>query len=175
MKRTIITAVLTIVGMIVILLIFIYSGIYNVSQTSPHSSMVRWMITTTKNRSIDARLHDITVPALNNNSMIIAGFKHYDEMCVTCHGAPGEEMDELTKGFTPKPPKLFEHAKDLEPKEVFWVVKNGIKYTAMPAFGPTHTDKEVWNIVAFLKNKLSDMSPEEYKQWHQQYGSEHEE
>ena len=175
MKRTIVTVVLTIVGVIVILLIFIYSGIYNVSQLSPHNSMVRWMINTTKDRSIDTRLNSITVPALDNNTMMIAGFKHYDEMCVKCHGAPGEEMDELTKGLTPKPPKLFEHATDLEPKEAFWVVKNGIKYTAIPAFAPTHSDKDIWNIVAFLKNKLPKMSPDEYKQWHQQYGSEHDE
>ncbi len=173
MKRTIITVVLTLVTVAVIIFIFIYSGIYNVGQLSPHNSVVRWMINTTKDRSVHSRIEDIKVPPLNDNTMIVAGFKHYNEMCVTCHGAPGEEMDELTKGLTPKPPKLFEHAKELEPKEIYWVVKNGIKYTAMPAFAPTHSEQDIWNIIAFLKNKLSTMSPDEYKQWKQQYPSGH--
>lgn len=175
MKRTIITVVLTLVTVAVIILIFIYSGIYNVSQLSPHNSVVRWMINTAKDRSVRSRIEDIKVPTLNDSTMIVAGFKHYNEMCVTCHGAPGEEMDELTKGLTPKPPKLFEHAKELEPNEAFWIVKNGIKYTAMPAFAPTHTEKDIWNIVAFLKNKLGTMSPAEYKQWQQQFAEEHHE
>ena len=175
MKKTIITVVLTLAGIVILLLTFIYSGIYNVSQLAPHNNVVRWMINKTKDRSIATRTDDIKVPALNNNSMITAGFKHYDEMCVKCHGAPGEEMDELAKGLTPDPPKLSEHTKEMEPQEAFWVIKNGIKYTAMPAFGPTHSDKDIWNIVAFLKNKLPNMSSEEYKQWQQQYSSEHEE
>lgn len=174
-KKILLTVALTLAGMIVILLIFIYSGIYNVSQLSPHNSVVQWMINTTKDRSIATRTDDIKVPSLNDNSMQIAGFKHYSEMCVTCHGAPGKKMDELTKGLTPKPPKLFEHANNMEPQELYWVVKNGIKYTAMPAFGTTHSEQDIWNIVAFLKNKLPNMSPEEYKQWNQQYASQKDE
>ncbi len=174
MKKTVITVLLTMAGSAVVFLIFIYSGIYNVSQLAPHNSLVRWMINKTKDRSIDSRIDDIKLPALSDNTMIVAGFKHYNEMCVKCHGAPGEEMNEMTKGLTPEPPKLFEHGKKMEPNEAFWVIKNGIKYTAMPAFGPTHSDQDIWNIVAFLKNKLTNMSPEEYKQWEQQYGTKHE-
>ncbi len=175
MKKTILIIVLTIVAINVILLLFIYSGIYNVSQLAEHNSLMRWMINTTKDRSIDSRTDDIKVPPLKDSAMFVSGFKHYNEMCVKCHGAPGEEMGELTKALTPKPPKLFEHAKELKPNEVFWVVKNGIKYTAMPAFAPTHSDEDIWNIVAFLKNKLVNMSPDEYKQWKQQYPSDHQE
>lgn len=175
MKRTLITVGLTLATVAVILLIFVYSGIYNVSQLAPHNPLVKWIINTTRDRSVDSRIDDIKVPSLDNPSMMIDGFKDYSSMCVKCHGAPGEEMGELTKGLTPKPPKLFEHAKELKPNEVFWVAKNGIKFTAMPAFGPTHSDQEIWNIVAFVKNKLTNMSAEEYKQWKQQYPSGHKE
>lgn len=173
MKKKILIIALTVVIMNVIFLLFIFSGIYNVSQLSPHNSLVRWMINKTKDRSIHSRIEDIKVPPLNDCAMEVSGFKNYSAMCMKCHGAPGEEMGELTQGLTPKPPRLFEHAKELEPNEAFWVVKNGIKFTAMPAFGPTHSDEDIWNIVAFLKNKLVNMSPDEYKQWKQQYPSNH--
>jgi mono/diheme cytochrome c family protein len=35
--------------------------------------------------------------------------------------------------------------------------------SAMPAFGPTHKDEELWAIVAFLK-RLPDLTPEEYRE-----------
>lgn len=157
----------------VVLLLFVFSGLYNVSQLAPHNRVVRWIINKTKDRSIGSRAENIRVPPLDDNAMVVSGFKDYSAMCVKCHGAPGEEMGELTKGLTPKPPKLFEYVKELEPNEVFWTVKNGIKFTAMPAFGPTHSDEDIWNIVAFLKNRLVKMSPAEYKQWKQQYPADH--
>jgi cytochrome c553 len=37
------------------------------------------------------------------------------------------------------------------PRELFWIVKNGLKYTGMPAWVAPHRDDEVWAIVAFLR------------------------
>lgn len=164
MKKNLTIVAATVVALLLLFLLFIYSGIYNVSQTAEHNPLVRWAINTTKERSVHSRADDINVPSLNDTAMIQAGFVHYNTMCVACHGKPGSNLSELAKGLTPQPPQLFEHAGDEEAGELFWVIKNGIKFTAMPAFGPTHTDKDIWNIVAFLKSK-SGMSAAEFSQW----------
>jgi hypothetical protein len=39
--------------------------------------------------------------------------------------------------------------------------------TGMPAWGVTHSDEEIWSIVAFLQ-KLSDMSYDEYNRLSQE-------
>ncbi len=49
------------------------------------------------------------------------------------------------------------------------MVKNGIKMTGMPAFGVTHTDDEVWAIVAFAR-KMGKLSPQQYQAMVQQAG-----
>ena len=72
-------------------------------------------------------------------------------MCEECHGAPGVERSEMGKGLYPRGPKLLWAAKEDSPSELFWITKNGIKMTGMPAFGPTHSDEEIWAIVAFVK------------------------
>jgi cytochrome c553 len=36
-------------------------------------------------------------------------------------------------------------------RELFWIVKNGLKYTGMPAWVAPHRDDEIWAIVAFLR------------------------
>ena len=49
-------------------------------------------------------------------------------------------------------------------KNVFWIIKNGIKMTGMPAFASTHDDKAIWAITAFMLNKMNSLSPEEYRE-----------
>jgi mono/diheme cytochrome c family protein len=51
----------------------------------------------------------------------------------------------------------------VDPRQAFWVIKHGIKMSAMPAWGLSHDDATIWSIVAFLK-KLPDMTPEQYKE-----------
>lgn len=52
--------------------------------------------------------------------------------------------------------------KELSEAELYWIVRNGIKMTGMPAFGPTHEDQELWAIVAFWK-RMTQMEPKEYE------------
>lgn len=169
MKKIILTVIITIAILIGIFVIYIYSGVYNVSQLVPHNGITKWVVTTTMHRSINARDKKIKVPPMNDTAMLTEGFSHYNEMCSTCHGGPGIEPDELAKGLYPKPPKFYKSNDLPDTTEAFWIIKNGIKYTAMPAFGPTHSDQKIWAITDFLLNKLNKMSPEEYQQWKIKY------
>jgi mono/diheme cytochrome c family protein len=83
-------------------------------------------------------------------------------MCATCHGAPGKEPEELARGLNPPAPDLAHSTVDLSPSEMFLIVKNGIKMTGMPAWGPTHSDSTIWAMVAFLQ-RLQTLTPETYK------------
>ncbi len=64
--------------------------------------------------------------------------------------APGQEPEAAGQGLNPKPPDLAESAARMTPAELFWVTKNGIKMTGMPAWGATHDDASIWPVVAFL-------------------------
>src|SRR3546814_2741987 len=75
---------------------------------------------------------------------------------------PGVEPTEMSQGLYPQAPVLAEHH-DLTPAQQFWIIKHGIKMTAMPAWGKTHPDPLIWDMVAFVR-KLTGMSPTEYKQ-----------
>ena len=155
-------AVLILAVLIAGSIIFIYSGLYNVSAINEETGLMRLILNTTSDNSVEHYSKNISVPDLNDSLMIKEGFEHYNEMCVSCHGAPGKEETELSKGLNPPPPYLVEHAKEMDPQELFWITKNGIKMTGMPAWGKTHSDKKIWAIVAFMK-KLPDISAEEYK------------
>jgi hypothetical protein len=83
-------------------------------------------------------------------------------MCATCHGAPGLERSEIGKGMNPRPPDLADVAAEWTDRELFWITSNGIKLAGMPGFGLTHSDGEIWGIVAFLR-RLENMSAAEYR------------
>ncbi len=169
MKKVIVTVILTLVALIAISVIYIYSGAYNVSQLEHHNAITKWAINTTKHHSIDAHDADIKVPPMNDAAMLQEGFSHYNGMCVSCHGAPGIEPGELAKGLYPKPPKFYKSNDMPDTNEAFWIIKYGIKYTSMPSYAPTHSDQEIWAITDFLLNKLNKMTPEEYQQWKVKY------
>jgi mono/diheme cytochrome c family protein len=155
-------ALLALVILIVGSIIFIYSGLYNVSAINKETGIMRWVLHTTSDKAVEHYSKDISVPYLNDSLMIREGFGYYDEMCESCHGAPGKEESELSKGLNPHAPYLVRSAKHMEPQELFWVTKNGIKMTGMPAWGKTHSDEKIWAMVAFMK-KLPEMSEEDYK------------
>ena len=140
----------------------VYSGVYNVSAIEGHNSFEHWLLSTTMERSVRRHAEDIEVPDLTNPNLIESGFHHYDEMCASCHGTPAVPPAELAKGLTPPPPELTEKADEWSPAELYWIVKNGVKMTGMPAWGPTHDDEALWAIVAFLR-KLPALSPQEYQ------------
>ena len=165
MKKIIITVIVTFLVLILAFIGYIRSGTYDISQLTPHNAITKWMIMTTTHASINKRLKNIQVPPLNDTAMIAEGFEYYNVMCVMCHGAPGMETWEMASGLYPKPPRFYKSHNMPDPAEAFWIIKNGIKMTSMPAYGPTHEDDKIWAITAFLLNKMNSMSPEEYQEW----------
>jgi mono/diheme cytochrome c family protein len=154
-------------------LAFLYSGVYDVAASSPDSGPIHWLFETARERSMhraaEAFEEGARIPDLDDPALVRTGFVHYHAMCVACHGAPGVPLSEIGQGLNPYPPELAAEAAEESPAEIFWVVKNGIKMTGMPAFGVTHGDEEIWAIVAFLK-RMPKLSPEEYRDLVRQAG-----
>jgi mono/diheme cytochrome c family protein len=138
-------------------------GLAPVAATEPHWEMTRWVLSTAMERGVQRRALDVAVPDdLDLPARVRAGASAYDAMCAVCHGAPGVEPGALVEGLLPGPPELAEEAEEWTAAELFWITKHGIRMTGMAAFGPTHEDSQIWDIVAFLQ-RLPYMSASEYR------------
>lgn len=160
--RTLIAAVL-ITGVIVVLggLALIYSGLYDVAATASHWSIARWALETARTRSIKAHAAGIEAPpGLDDPATVITGVAHFAAHCAVCHGAPGVPKGDIAQGLYPQPPNLADAARRFSAGELFWILRNGIKMTGMPAWSD-HSDEELWATVAFLE-KLPGMSEQDY-------------
>jgi mono/diheme cytochrome c family protein len=140
----------------------IYAGLYNIAADVPHTQPVYWLLETLRERSVAARARDIVVPSnLDDANRISKGAGQYAEMCSGCHLAPGMKRTEISQGLYPRAPEL-RRGSDVTPAEQFWIVKHGVKMTGMPAWGITHDDELLWDVVAFLR-KLPKLTPEQYE------------
>lgn len=152
------TILATLLVLVLAVLAVVFSGTYPVAVGTDHIPPFGWLLETTRERSVAVRASDLTVPGdLDAPERIAAGAGHYDSMCAGCHGRPGRDPAGV---FDPAPPALYQRRVD--PREAFWVVKHGLKMTAMPSH-LDHSDAENWDTVAFLR-ALPDMSEDEYAQ-----------
>ena len=114
-------------------------------------------------RSIAKRASTATNPLGKDPAAVRAGLGHFREMCVTCHGAPGVDPSEIGEGLNPPAPDLtLQRVQSRSDGELYWIVQNGIRMSGMPAFGASHKDRQIWEIVAFLRH-LPSLTPEEEK------------
>lgn len=141
---------------------FVYAGVYNIGADAPHSAMVYNTLDMFRERAIAHHARNIVVPAnFNDPKRIATGAGLYSEMCSGCHLGPGVEKSEMSQGLYPPAPELARGI-DHSPAEMFWIIKHGVKLSAMPAWGKTHSDDLIWDMVAFAR-ALPKMSPEQYQ------------
>ena len=167
--KILLTLVIVLIVAIAAGLAFIYSGIYDVSAMRPEGKLRSWLFSTVMDNSVEHHAKGLTVPALTDTATVTAGFQSFSRMCVGCHGAPG--VQRRGRGFNPEPPDLSEGVSDLSDAEIFWIIKNGIKMTAMPAYGLNKTDDDLWKITAFVR-LLPKMTAEQYQAYKDALGDQ---
>jgi len=151
----------TLVALAGIVLLVIFTGVYDVAADGGHAGLTRWALNTLQESSVSARAAYVEGSPPTDSTSLQHGLEHYREMCVTCHGAPGVQRGEVGRGMTPLPPNLRNQAGEWTDAELFWITKHGIKLAGMPAFGATHSDEEIWAITAFVRG-LPEMNADDY-------------
>lgn len=91
------------------------------------------------------------------------GLAHFADHCATCHANDGSGQTPIGKNVYPKAPDLRERAtQNMSDGELFWVIHNGIRFTAMPAWGEgdPEQDMDSWKLVHFIRH-LPQLTPQE--------------
>jgi mono/diheme cytochrome c family protein len=145
------TLILAVIVVVAAFGIYAISGAYNVAATDPHTRPVAWLLNTIRERSVDRHAAAVAVPNLDDPGLVRAGLNDFEAMCTQCHTRPGGTPSAVAEGLNPPPPDLAESAAHMTAAELFWVTKNGVKMTGMPAWGASHEEAQLWPVVAFLQ------------------------
>src|ERR1051326_9101162 len=142
---------------------FIVSGVYDISAINQDTKPVYWVIEVAMQRSVQLRARESETPDLTRVELIDKGFSHYRNRCLQCHGGPGYAPDDAALGMTPVPANLIPTTHQWTAAKMHWVVKNGIKMTGMPAWKYRMSDDEIWEVVAFVRERLPYLAPREFQ------------
>jgi len=97
-----------------------------------------------------------SVPATsiaNNAESISQGEALYSMSCAQCHGADGRKPMPIGEWMNPRVPSLRSaDVQEMPDKEIFWVIKNGIRLSGMPGFAKLSTDPEIWQMTYYVRS-----------------------
>ena len=85
----------------------------------------------------------------NVDEAIVEGGRLYLNGCAGCHGTPGKPSEDLSS--YPRVPQLPQVGTQYSEAEIHWIIQHGIRHTAMSAYGPFYSNKEMWALASFLK------------------------
>ena len=87
---------------------------------------------------------------------ILAGARaHFADHCASCHGNDGRGKTTIGQNLYPKAPDMWKpDTQSLTDGEIFYIIKNGIRLTGMPAWGKDtkEDDLETWHLVHFIRH-----------------------
>ena len=96
------------------------------------------------------------------------GMEHFARYCAMCHANDGSGVNAPLAGVFPPPPDMrSETTQGLTDGEIFYIIENGVRFTAMPAFGTGKEDPKgeelAWQLVHFIR-QLPRITPDEIAQ-----------
>jgi mono/diheme cytochrome c family protein len=148
-------------GAIAVGVVVLYTGFYNVAATHQHLRFTNELLEVGLRESIERHARAVEVPDLAAPALMDRGAALYSAHCAQCHGAPGVAPQPFALGLTPLPKNLAYIARQRSAAELYWVTRNGIKMTGMPAWRFRLSEHDLWAVVAFVR-QLPLIAPTEY-------------
>jgi mono/diheme cytochrome c family protein len=93
-----------------------------------------------------------TNPRATDRRAVEVGRAAYTGSCGVCHGANGDGRGAFGRATYPDATDLrVATVKEKSDAQLFWIMKNGLAFTAMPAFAEQYTDSDIWALVTYLR------------------------
>ena len=91
-------------------------------------------------------------PPADLQASIDDGEKLFGTECGACHGLSGGKPTDAGRWMYPRAADLTsEEVKQYSDKELYWIIKNGIRFSGMPAFGNVEPSDHIWDLVHYLR------------------------
>jgi hypothetical protein len=93
-------------------------------------------------------------PGDRETSMSIAAGKNvYDMDCASCHGSDEKGPTPVGRGMLPRSVALDSATlQTYSDREIFSIIREGVRFTGMPGFLGTETNEQIWDVVDYLRS-----------------------
>jgi thiosulfate dehydrogenase len=95
---------------------------------------------------------------------LLAGLKEFHDDCDGCHGTGEKKSIWGTSDFYPRVPQFGFDPPRLPDWQIYWVLKNGIRYSGMGGNDPGISEEHAWKLAMFL-SRLDSLPPAVEAEW----------
>ena len=142
-------------------------------------AMERWAAGWARSASMPSAARSLANPVARTPGAIAEARAHWADHCAGCHANDGSGATEMGKGtYPPAPDMRLAATQQKTDGELFYIIENGVRFTAMPAWGgPGHDAQDSWKLVHFIRHlpeltaderiemeKLNPKSPDELRE-----------
>ena len=170
MRKFIGGIVFAVVAFIVAMGIYARGGYMAVNADATPGSIERWVANNALDAAIQHQAHQTDNPVPKTAANLIDGMKLYSMNCALCHGGLDRKRNVLGGAFYPPAPQILVQPLDDPEWHIFFVIKHGVRWTAMPAWGKVMSDDDLWRVTAFVKN-INQLPPAVEQQRKQALGA----
>ncbi|MES2756361.1 MAG: cytochrome c [Pseudomonadota bacterium] len=137
------------------------SGWYDIGATKQHLQPVHTVLEQGMRDSVRHHARNVVAPDLTSPQLLMRGAALYRDNCAQCHGGPGFAQSDWGKSMQPLPGPLVDATRHWQARELYWITRNGIKMSGMPAWEYHLADGDLWALVAFMQ-RLPSLTPKAY-------------
>jgi len=125
-----------------------------------------WFARRVRSAAVPAGARIRANPVPNTPGVQIAARAHWADHCAACHANDGSGDTPMGRGTYPRAPDMrLASTQQMTDGELFYIVQNGIRFSAMPGWGggSGHGEQDSWKLVHFIRH-LPDLTVEEKKE-----------
>jgi mono/diheme cytochrome c family protein len=133
------------------------------------SAIERWIARRARIAAVPRGAANKTNPVPNTPEILAEARAHWADHCASCHGNDGSGESLMGKRtYPPAPDMRRPETQQMSDGALFYVIQNGVRMTAMPAWGSSnhessaHGEQDSWKLVRFIRH-LPDLTFEEKK------------
>jgi mono/diheme cytochrome c family protein len=129
------------------------------------SAIERWIARRARIAAVPRGAANKTNPVPNTPEILAEARAHWADHCASCHGNDGSGESLMGKRtYPPAPDMRRPETQQMSDGALFYVIQDGVRMTAMPAWGGSaHDEQDSWKLVRFIRH-LPDLTFEEKKE-----------
>jgi mono/diheme cytochrome c family protein len=133
------------------------------------SRVEKWIARRVRMAAVPRDAENRANPVPNTPEVLAEARAHWADHCASCHGNDGSGDSMMGKRtYPPAPDMRLPDTQNMSDGALFYVIQNGVRMTAMPAWGSGsgHDEEDSWKLVRFIRH-LPQLTFEEKKEMQQ--------
>jgi mono/diheme cytochrome c family protein len=131
--------------------VYVHLGFADIRADQKPTQLETWFAGGGMDNSAERHAPNVKNPMEPTEANLHDGMVVYTMNCAVCHGTPAGDS-EIGQREYPPAPQFMKDAADMPENQNFYIIKHGIRLSAMPGWDKTLSDDKIWKVVTFLAN-----------------------